>query len=130
MFKLMRYNDFKNDPLSQCSVYNLSCSPSFSAALAIASRNDLNDPNGKYSISELGDHGFGAIDSKLKSSEMVKNLEMLAVSGPTSEQQLPFEWSTTNLKALRQEGHPNLFNFKPIYTKLFPNNYVNATVIK
>jgi hypothetical protein len=130
MYKLMRYNDFKNDPLSQCSVYNLSCSPSFSAALAIASRQDLNDPNGKYSISGLGNYEIGAIDSKVTNSEMVKNLEMLAVSGPTCEQQPPFQWSTTNLKGHRHEGQPDLFNFKPIYTKWFPNSYVNATDIK
>jgi hypothetical protein len=61
---------------------------------------------------------------------MTWNLEILAVSGPTSEQQPPFQWSTTNLKGLRHEGHRDLFDFKPIYTKWFPNSYVNATDIK
>jgi hypothetical protein len=130
MYKLMRYNDFKNDPLSQCSIYNHSCSPSFSADLAIASRNDLNDPNGKYGIDEWGNQGFGAIDSKITNSVMTRNSEMLAVSGPTGEQQPRFQWSTTNLKGLRHEGHPDLSDFKPIYTKWFPNSYVNATDIK
>jgi hypothetical protein len=61
---------------------------------------------------------------------MVKNLEMLAVSGPTDEQQPPFQWSTANLEGLKHFGQPDLFNFGPIYVKWFPKSYVNATHIK
>jgi hypothetical protein len=42
MYKLMRYNDFKNDP----SNYNQTCSPPYSPYLAIASRGDLKEPLG------------------------------------------------------------------------------------
>jgi hypothetical protein len=130
MYKLMRYNDFRNDPLSQCSVYNQTCSPPYSSLLTIASRGDLNVPNGKYPSRQWSNNGFGATDSKITNSEMAMNLEMLAVSGPSDEQQSPFQWSTTNLKGLKHFGQPDLFNFKPIYIKWFPNSYVYATDIK
>lgn len=41
MLALMRYNDFKHDPLSQCD-----CQPPYSAENAISARNDLNMANG------------------------------------------------------------------------------------
>jgi hypothetical protein len=130
LYKLMRYNDFKNDPFSKCAVYNQTCNPPYSADLTIAARNDLNDPNGEYSLDDWKNRGEGAIDVKITDSKMVPNLEMLAVCGPTDEQQPPFQWSTTNIKELKHEGQPNLFNFKPIYVKWYPNSYVNATDIK
>jgi hypothetical protein len=130
MYKLMRYNDFRNDPLSQCSVYKQTCSPPYSPYLAIASRGDLNEPDGKYSFRQSNNYGFGATDAKITNSEMAMNLEMLAVSGPTHEQQPPFEWSTSNIGDLKHFGQPDLFNFSPIYIKWFPNSYVNATEIK
>jgi hypothetical protein len=127
----MRYNDFKNDPLSQCDIYNQTCSPPYSAHLAIASRKDLNDPIGEQPKHALSSRiGFGATDTKITNSKMVKNLEMLAVSGPTDEQQPPFQWSTANLEGLKHFGQPDLFNFGPIYVKWFPKSYVNATDIK
>jgi hypothetical protein len=130
MYKLMRYNDFKNDLLSQCSSYDHSCSPPFSADSAIAARNDLNDPNGDYPISEWDLNDFSSTDTKVTNLKMVRDLEMLAVSGPTNEQQPSFRWSTSPLKDLRHRGHPDLFNFCPIYTKWFPFNYINACDIK
>jgi hypothetical protein len=130
LYSLMRYNDFKNDPFSKCKVYNQTCSPPYSADLAIAARNDLNDPNGEYPFNDWKNRGEGAIDVKITNSKMALKLEMLAVSGPTDENQPPFDWSTTNLKSVKHLGQPNLFNFKPIYVKWFPNSYVNATDIK
>ncbi len=130
MYKLMRYNDFKNDPLSRCSVYKQTCNPPYSPYLAIASRGDLNQRNGRYSSLLWSNSGFGSTDSKITNSEMVMNLEMLAVSGPTDEQQPPFQWSTSNLVGLKHFGQPDLFNFKPVHIKWFPYSYVNATDIK
>ena len=122
LYSLMRYNDFKNDPFSQCKQYNQTCSPPYSADLAIASRNDLNDPKGHYPFKEWTHRGEGAIDAKMTNSSMVWNLEMLAVSGPTDRQQPPFQWSKTHVK-LSHVGQPDVFNFKPIYVKWFPNTY-------
>jgi hypothetical protein len=83
----MCYNDFENDPLSQCDVYNHTCSPPYFVHLAIASRKDLNDPIGEQPKHALSNRrGFGATDTKITNSKMVKNFEMLAVSGPTDEQ--------------------------------------------
>lgn len=42
MMKLMRYNDYKNDPYSRCN-----CTPPYSAENAIAARSDLNPAAGK-----------------------------------------------------------------------------------
>ena len=49
MQALMRYNNFKHDPLSQCK-----CSPPYTAENAIACRDDLNMANGTYSLSFFG----------------------------------------------------------------------------
>ncbi|XP_054163966.1 putative phospholipase B-like 2 [Oppia nitens] len=122
LYAFMRYNDFKNDPLSQCSHYNQTCSPPYSSALTIAARNDLNDIKGKYPFSWWGHYGEGATDAKMTNSSMVLNLEMLAVCGPTTEQQPPFQWSKSDLD-LKHYGHPDIFNFKPIYAKWDPMRY-------
>jgi hypothetical protein len=45
MLALMRYNDFKHDPLSKCD-----CNPPFSSENSIAARNDLNPANGIYTF--------------------------------------------------------------------------------
>jgi len=57
-----------------------------SAAHSIASRFDL--PGTGI------DKTLGAIDSKITNFEMSKKNQILAISGPTHEQNLPFEWST------------------------------------
>jgi hypothetical protein len=49
MMKLMRYNDYQNDPLSRCN-----CTPPYSAENAISARCDLNPANGTYPIKQLG----------------------------------------------------------------------------
>lgn len=58
----MRYNDFKNDPLSKCN-----CNPPYSAENAIAARCDLNPANGTYPFSALGHRSHGATDAKVTS---------------------------------------------------------------
>ncbi|CAG2162352.1 unnamed protein product [Oppiella nova] len=125
LYSLMRYNDFKKDPLSECKVYNKECIPPYSADLTIAARNDLNEVNGSYPIDSWKREAEGATDAKMTNSSMVKDLEMLAVSGPTDAQQPPFQWSTSGFKD-NHYGHPDLFNFKPIYVKWFPKSYETA----
>lgn len=58
---LMRYNDFKNDPLSKCN-----CTPPYSAENAISSRNDLNPPDGKYPFKALSFRSHGGTDMKVR----------------------------------------------------------------
>ncbi|RWS09729.1 putative phospholipase B-like 2 isoform X1 [Dinothrombium tinctorium] len=113
--KLMRYNNFKNDPLSRCN-----CTPPYSAKLAIAARDDLNDPNGIYPIPSLGFGAEGAIDAKLTNAELAASFEMIAVSGPTFDNLPPFQWSTSLLKDLvKHEGQPDLWTFPPMHVQWF-----------
>lgn len=62
MLSLMRYNNFKNDPISACD-----CDPPYSAENAIAARCDLNPANGTYPFSALGHRSHGATDAKITS---------------------------------------------------------------
>lgn len=56
----LRYNDFKNDPLSRCN-----CTPPYSGENAISSRSDLNLPDGQYPFPELSFGLGGGIDMKV-----------------------------------------------------------------
>jgi hypothetical protein len=120
LMQLMRSNDFKNDPLSQ---YH-NCEPNCSADLAIAARNDLNDPKGNYAIPVLGFRARGAIDAKITSTHLMKNYEIFAVSGPTNQSLPPFQWSTTNAKGVKHEGQPDLWQFSPILIKWLNNSAI------
>ncbi|CAG2115440.1 unnamed protein product [Medioppia subpectinata] len=126
MYSLMRSNDFQHDPLSQCHQYHQECQPGYAGQLAIAARYDLNSPTGHYP--KIFHRVIaGAIDAKLTDKDMAAKLEMLAVSGPTHRQQLPFRWSTSGAGADdRHMGQPDVFDFKPIYTKWYPNTWVIA----
>jgi len=111
--RLLRYNDFKNDPLSKCN-----CTPPYSGENAIASRSDLNPANGTYPFSALGHRPRGATDVKVTNSTMVKTMTMLIQSGPTNDIQPTFVWSKSDFNDLiRHEGHPDVFNFQPVTTK-------------
>ncbi|KAF8794203.1 putative phospholipase B-like 2 like protein [Argiope bruennichi] len=113
MIKLMRYNDFTNDPLSRCN-----CTPPYSAENAIAARCDLNPENGTYPFGALGHRQHGAIDMKLSSFELFKNYEFVAFGGPTYDNLPPFQWSKSDFdKKVKHYGHPDLWNFKPIIHK-------------
>jgi len=59
---LIRYNDFKHDPLSTCN-----CTPPYSAENAICARSDLNDFNGTYPFFFLSHRFHGGIDTKVNS---------------------------------------------------------------
>jgi len=110
MLKLMRYNDYTHDPLSQCN-----CTPPYSAENAISARSDLNPIDGTYPFGALGHRSHGGIDSKVTDSEMFKSLQFLAVSGPTYDPLPPFQWSKSDFaSSTPHEGHPDLFQFDPV----------------
>ncbi|KAI1285775.1 putative phospholipase B-like 2 [Halotydeus destructor] len=117
MYSLMRYNDFKNDPLAACN-----CTPPYTAIAAIAARNDLNDPYGVYPVPPFGFRGSGAIDAKITSFKMSQRLEFVAISGPTYEGQPAFNWSTAHpaISSLRHRGQPELFQFAPQKVQWYP----------
>lgn len=110
MIKLLRYNDYLNDPLSVCN-----CTPPHNAMIALASRGDLNPENGTYPLDEFGHAPFGATDVKVTSYKMFLNLEFLAISGPTYDDVPPFQWSTYEQKDYyRHEGMPDLWKFERV----------------
>ena len=115
LMRLMRTNDFTRDPLSNYP----NCRPPYSADLAIAARNDLNDPNGVYAIAVLGFRARGAIDAKVTSLELMRKYSMYAVSGPTHQSLPPFQWSTSNIKSISHKGQPDKWQFEPIVVEWF-----------
>jgi len=91
--RILRYNDFKHDPLSLGD-----------AANAISARKDLN-PNAIAN---------GGIDTKVTSSDMVFGNDPViarAQNGPTHDDLPPFRWSTSKFAANVHDGQPDLFNF-------------------
>uniref|UniRef100_A0A4Q8K3A3 Phospholipase B-like n=2 Tax=Liphistius sp. SGP-2016 TaxID=1905180 RepID=A0A4Q8K3A3_9ARAC len=113
MIKLMRYNDYTNDPLSRCN-----CTPPYSAENAISARCDLNPANGTYPIAALGHRPHGATDMKLTTSSLYQKLQFVAFGGPTYDPLPPFQWSKTDFgKTMPHEGHPDLWKFEPIVHK-------------
>ncbi|KAH7973309.1 hypothetical protein HPB52_024117 [Rhipicephalus sanguineus] len=99
----LRYNDYKNDPLSRCN-----CTPPYNPVLAISARTDLLDPNGQYDAPAMNRRAVGGIDAKF-----------VGESGPTWRIQPPFQWSTSGL-ADSHLGQPDKWQFKPIQHKWEP----------
>lgn len=110
MVRLMRYNNFKEDPLSKCE----GCDPPGNGENAISARSDLNPANGTYPFGALKQRSHGGTDMKMTSFGMFRDYGMLAVSGPTWDQVPPFQWSTSPYKDLIHMGQPDTWAFKPI----------------
>ncbi|VDP66559.1 unnamed protein product [Echinostoma caproni] len=111
MHDLMRYNNYKEDPLSRCN-----CTPPYSADLAIASRSDLNDPNGSYPLHNLGFRLHGASDAKITNMAMLETLDFLATSGPPYTSVPAFQWSKLPIHYDNPEMQPDLWKFQPCLT--------------
>lgn len=60
-FSLIRYNNFKEDPLSQCE----GCDPLANGENAISARSDLNPANGTYPFGALRQRQHGGTDMKV-----------------------------------------------------------------
>ncbi|CAH8452889.1 unnamed protein product [Dicrocoelium dendriticum] len=111
MHKLMRYNDFKHDPLSKCD-----CKPPYTGENGISARSDLNDPNGRYGLHAFEYRLHGGTDVKIVNYTMVNTINLLATSGPTYDDQPPFEWSKVPHLETKPHMHPDLWRFAPILT--------------
>ncbi|XP_034251740.1 putative phospholipase B-like 2 [Thrips palmi] len=112
MWRLMRSNDFKNDPLSVCN-----CTPTHNGENAIAARSDLNPADGKYPWGALGHRNHGATDTKITSKELAASLRFLGESGPPhySESCPVFSWSTADFAATTpHQGLPDAWKFPPV----------------
>ena len=96
--KLMRYNDFENDPLSKGDASNV-----------ISYRGDL----------EQNVTCFGGIDVKFSSISAIKKVgakKIYLINGPTYDNYPPFQWSTTICKEsnplrFTTYGHVDKYNF-------------------
>ncbi|XP_065149185.1 putative phospholipase B-like 2 [Paramisgurnus dabryanus] len=113
MVRLMRYNNYKDDPLSRCN----ECDPVQNGENTISARSDLNPANGTYPFGALRQRSHGGTDMKMTSYEMVKNFEMLAVSGPAWDQVPVFQWSTSPYSKLLHMGHPDRWDFPTVHVK-------------
>lgn len=104
MRRLIRYNDYKNDPLSKCN-----CSEPYSSSLAIATRGDLNPINMTSWIPGLGHAAHVATDGKVTSYKLMKeyntNMISLIIAGPPCDDVPPFDWRNTSLKGIPHFGH-------------------------
>lgn len=116
MVRLMRYNNYKEDPLSRCE----GCDPPANGENTISARSDLNPANGTYPFGALKQRSHGGTDMKLTSYGMFRNYELLAVSGPTWDQVPVFQWSTSPYKDLLHMGHPDSWDFKPVHVAWSP----------
>ncbi|XP_064424063.1 putative phospholipase B-like 2 isoform X2 [Latimeria chalumnae] len=113
MIRLMRYNNFRHDPLSKCQ----GCNPPYNGENAISARSDLNPANGTYPFGALKQRLHGGIDMKVTSFEMHKSYQMKAISGPTWDQVLPFQWSKSPYDNLTHMGHPDLWEFPVVWVQ-------------
>lgn len=95
--RFLRYNDYKNDPLSEGN-----------AAAAISSRYDLRTSSPKT---------YGGVDTKVTSySRVMGHLQegegyVSGQVGPTHDDLPPFQWSTSPFANEVHLGQPDLFNF-------------------
>lgn len=134
MQAIMRYNNYKVDPLSRMDCGK---NPPYSATEAIASRGDLDPNTGDWLIPFFGLEDNLALDAKFTSTSMMAGTvpslrqyysEKLGSpigttfyargeSGPTHDQVPVFDWRNTNLTnaALGFDtlhlGQPDVFNF-------------------
>ena len=119
MKKLMRYNDWKHDPLSAIPLCPL-CQPPNSPTLAISKRGDLIPnytvlpSNASYAKFFTGVSLRGAIDAKITSLQMFNNsMQGVVICGPTSDQQPVFSWD--QFPGMQCPGCANSYNFSWIF---------------
>ncbi|POI30540.1 hypothetical protein CIB84_005710 [Bambusicola thoracicus] len=110
MVRLMRSNNYLQDPLSQCQ----GCNPPHNAENAISARSDLNPANGTYPFAALRQRCHGGTDTKVTSFGMARTFGLVAASGPTWDDVPPFRWSTSPCSHLLRMGHPDLWRFPPV----------------
>ncbi|XP_038618687.1 putative phospholipase B-like 2 [Tachyglossus aculeatus] len=113
MVRLMRFNNFEQDPLSRCQA----CDPPQNAENAISARSDLNPTNGTYPFGALRQRVHGGIDTKVTSSQLAKDFRFVATSGPTWDQVPAFRWSSSPFKGLVHMGQPDLWRFSPVHVR-------------
>ncbi|XP_065707962.1 putative phospholipase B-like 2 [Patagioenas fasciata] len=110
MVRLMRSNNYLQDPLSRCK----GCNPPQNAENAVSARSDLNPSNGTYPFPALRQRCHGGTDMKVTSWGMAPTFGLVAASGPAWDDVPAFRWSTSPCSALLHMGHPDLWTFPPV----------------
>ncbi|KAJ6247240.1 phospholipase b-like 1 [Anaeramoeba flamelloides] len=102
MKRIIRYNDWQNDPLSDGNAGN-----------GIMSRNDLVDPDKHSDNAFLSATCFGGLDAKVSGYAGVKKGSIWAQCGPTHDQQPVFSWKNAPkfCDSIPHEGQPEVFDF-------------------
>ncbi|NP_001076460.1 putative phospholipase B-like 2 precursor [Danio rerio] len=113
MERLMRYNNYLEDPLSRCE----ECDPHQNAENSISARSDLNPANGSYPFGALQQRPHGGTDMKMTSSSMFRQWELLAASGPSCEQTPVFQWSRSPYSSLMHMGQPDRWDFPTVHVR-------------
>jgi Phospholipase B len=118
MKAVMRYDNFKEDPLSRCSEYGAVCDPPYSSENSISCRGDLNPPTGVYHYHDYnlaGVFGFrnhAGTDCKITSYTLMSDSQSsVAISSPTYNQQPVFKWSESLLVNKSHIGMPDTYDF-------------------
>jgi hypothetical protein len=114
MKRLIRFNEFKTDPLSR-----LGCGshPPYSPTNAISDRSDLAEKHGDYVIPDLGHGDSAGIDAKITALSWLKSggLSILAQSGPTVTSSCPvFAFSNSTVDAPHL-GYPDVWAFPWVF---------------
>jgi len=113
MIKLMRYNNFQEEPFAIVP----GC-PKPIPAGSIANRDDLTAPDSDCEWAEfdhmVGHRPYGALDMKMVTRYSLRKQEFHSVAGPTHSATLPpFSWTTTNLTQIPLYTPIKTFNFHP-----------------
>jgi len=106
--RIMRYNDFENDPVGKQG-----CKHGPSASNAIAERGDLT-PADADCIPDIQRQDEGQIDVKYTTASLMRagSLSATTQSGPTYDTQPAFKWSTSSLLSqTSHRGQPDLWKF-------------------
>lgn len=106
--KIMRQNNYKNDPLAEGNPKHVS-DQDINSHQTIASRYDLYEEKPRH---------FGSIDSKITSTTLHRNkFGVWIASGPSQDGCPAFSWSEwmKHHTAIQHEGHPDVFDFDYVY---------------
>ncbi|CAE7577257.1 plbB [Symbiodinium sp. CCMP2592] len=117
--KLLRYNNWREDPLSAHG-YEGPWEPR-APENAIAARYDLHPW-------ENTTEAFGNTDGKICTASDCQALRFSAISGPTADQQPPFSW-TGRWRTSPHVGQPEVFNFSWISFAAMPAPSMSTVMV-
>ena len=109
--QVMRFNRFNDTSLPRAITHQM-CRSGPSASNAISERGDLT-PNASHCAEDVAQQCEAGIDLKYTTASMMnrKGLAAAAQSGPTFDDQPPFQWSTSPFPFVKHLGQPDRWEF-------------------